>query len=319
MRSWGALFCSDSLWSTRVTGAPSRSPRPPPLRQRRATPRKRSGGHQGGLERPQVNSQRQRHTEERLHVLRRRRLQDVPDAALLRERERALCLALGADLPTGETIHLRLNYRCGSQIVTTSQYALGADRGYRVPDGAAQGTVYFHARPGNFEHQAEHLFADVLPAALVRTDVRRGHVAILYQAAWIGDAVEEAARRHGFEMIRADRNALYPRSSRLLRWLELCAVWCCGGWRGGKPRFGTLAGDGWRLFAEALISEDNRVAFNRALIFALWRSREPDRTVHEWLAGLRGALLDCHLARCRSLDEESAMLDRFMERTGAGR
>ena len=223
-----------------------------------------------------------------------------------------------ADRADVETIHLRLNYRCGSQIVTTSQYALGEDRGYEVPDGAAQGTVYFHARPGNFNYQAEHLFADVLPAALVRTGVRRGQVAILYQAAWIGDAVEEAAQRHGFEMIRADRNALYPRGSRLLRWLELCAVWCCGAWRSGKPRFGTLAGDAQRLFAEALVSEDNRVAFNRTLISALWSSREPDRTVHDWLAELRGALLDCHLARCRSLDEESVVLGRFMERAGAG-
>ena len=223
-----------------------------------------------------------------------------------------------ADRADVETIHLRLNYRCGSEIVKASQYALGEDRGYEVPDGAAHGTVYFHPRPGNFEHQADHLFADVLPDALVRTGVPRGQVAILYQAAWIGDAIEEAARQHGFEMIRADKNALYPRGSPLLRWLELCAVWCCGGWRSGRPRFGTLTGDGRRLFPEALVSEDDRGAFNRALISALWRSREPGQTVHDWLGGLRTALLDCHLVNCRSLDEESAVLGRFMERTGPG-
>ena len=225
------------------------------------------------------------------------------------------CLADRADV---ETIHLRLNYRCGWEIVTASQYALGEERGYEVPDGAAQGAVYFHPRPGNFEHHAEHLFADVLPDSLVRTGVPRGNVAILYQAAWIGDAVEEAARQHGFEIIRADKNALYPRGSRLLRWLELCAVWCCGGWRSGMPRFGSLAGNGQRLFAEALVSADDRVAFDRSLISALWTSREPGQTVHDWLAVLRTALLDCHLAGCRSLDEECAVLGRFMDRTGTG-
>ncbi len=218
-----------------------------------------------------------------------------------------------ADRPDVETIHLRLNYRCGREIVTASQYALGEDRGYEVPDGAAQGTVYFHPRPGNFGHHAEHLFADVLPDSLVRTDVPRGDVAILYQAAWIGDAVEEAARQHGFETIRADKNALYPRGSSLLRWLDPCA-----GWRSGKPRFRSLAGNGQRLFAEAVASADDRLAFDRALISALWTSREPGETVHDWLGALRTALLGYYLARCRSLDEESAVLGGFMERTGAG-
>lgn len=220
--------------------------------------------------------------------------------------------------PDVETIHLRLNYRCGSRIVTASQYALGVDRGYGVPDDAAQGTVFFHPRPANFEHHAEHLVAEVLPEALERTGAPRGQVAILYQAAWIGDAVAEAARRHGLEMIRADTNALYPRGSPLMRWLELCAVWCCGGWRSGTPRFGAISGDGRRLCAEALNSEDDRVAFNRALIAVLWNSRTPRQSIHGWLAGLRAALLDRHLARCRSLDEEVATLRGFMARTADG-
>ena len=223
-----------------------------------------------------------------------------------------------ADRTDVQTIHLRLNYRCGSEIVTASQYALGEYRGYGVPDGAGRGTVYFHPRPGNLTHQADHLFGDVLPEALRRTGVPRGQVGILYQAAWIGDAIEEAARKHGFEMIRADRNALYPRGSPLLRWLEVCAVWCCGGWRSGRPRFRGLASGGGRLFAGALVSEDGRGDFNRGLIAALWSSRKPDQTVHDWLVGLRTALLDRHLAKCRGLAEDEAALGRFMARTGPG-
>ena len=197
-----------------------------------------------------------------------------------------------ADRTDVETIHLRLNYRCGREIVTASQYALGEDRGYEVPHGAAQGTVYFHPRPGNFEHHAEHLFADVLPESLVRTGVPCGNVAILYQAAWIGDTVEEAARQQGFETIRADKNALYPRGSSLLRWAgTLRGLVLREAGAAERPRFGLLAGNGQRLFAEAVVSADDRVAFDRALISALWTSREPGETVHDWLGALRTGLL----------------------------
>jgi hypothetical protein len=45
-----------------------------------------------------------------------------------------------------ETVHLRLNYRSGARIVAASEYALGEDRGYNVPDDAGEGVVYFHPR-----------------------------------------------------------------------------------------------------------------------------------------------------------------------------
>src|SRR5262249_32023240 len=80
--------------------------------------------------------------------------------------------------PDVEAVPLRLNYRCGARIVTASQYALGEERDYGVPDGAADGTVYFHPRPGSFPHQADHLFGEVLPDALERTGVRYGDIAI---------------------------------------------------------------------------------------------------------------------------------------------
>lgn len=118
-----------------------------------------------------------------------------------------------------EDITLRLNYRCGSRIVVASQYALGEDRGYQAPEGAAEGTIFFHALGGAYEAQADHLFSTILPAALARTpEITLGQVAILYPAARVGDRLAAAAQEHGFATIRADRNALYPRSNRVLRW-----------------------------------------------------------------------------------------------------
>jgi superfamily I DNA/RNA helicase len=217
-----------------------------------------------------------------------------------------------------ETVSLRLNYRSGARIVTASQYALGEDRGYEVPDDAGESTVFFHPRLGNFEAQAVHLFTVVLAQALERSGSRPGDVAILYQAAWIGDAVAESARQHGFEIVRSDTNALYPRGNLLMRWLELCAAWCCGGWRSGAPRFRRISGEGQRLFAEALSVSERRVTFRRRLLAALWERRQPEMFVHDWMTELRAALLDEHFAGCRSLDEEKAVLTAFIARTAAG-
>jgi ATP-dependent DNA helicase UvrD/PcrA len=135
-----------------------------------------------------------------------------------------------------ETVHLRLNYRCGARIVAASEYALGQDRGYEVPDDAAEGVVYFHPRGGTFADHADYLFSTLVPEILARTGVSPGQAAILYPAAWIGDAVADAARQHGFDIVRSDTNALYPRGSTVMRWLESCAVVL----RGVAPRIATL-------------------------------------------------------------------------------
>lgn len=219
-----------------------------------------------------------------------------------------------------ETIPLRLNYRCGSRIVTASQYALGQDRGYAAPDDAAEGTIYFHPRQGGHVQQADYLFDDVLPAAIGRMPaITLGKIAILYASAGIGDAVADAAQRHGYGFVRTDTNALYPRSSRLMRWLELCAMWCCGGWRSGEPRFSKVVGEGCRTFAELLNSDEERNAFQSELLTILWARRDSTMLLRDWLIDLRELLLADLISESRTLDEEGSMLDAFIERTADGR
>lgn len=218
-----------------------------------------------------------------------------------------------------ETVRLRLNYRCGSRIVTASQYALGEDRDYEAAEDAAEGTIYFHPRAGSYEQQAEYLFSTVLPAALSRMpDLHLGSIAVLYPAAWIGDAVADAAQRNGFGIIRSDGNALYPRASRIMRWLELCAMWCCGGWQSGKPRFSKLVDEGKRIFAETLSSDEQILGFQRMLLSLLWSRRNSNIELHSWLICLRDGLLTDMFTRCRTLDEESVILNTFIERTAEG-
>jgi DNA helicase-2/ATP-dependent DNA helicase PcrA len=218
-----------------------------------------------------------------------------------------------------ETVRLRFNYRCGSRIVTASKYALGEERDYQAPADAQGGAVYFHPVAGTYEAQAEVLFSQLLPEAVNRhPDLRLDQVAILYPAAWIGDKLVEPAERHGFETLRTDGNALYPRSSRLMRWLESCAAWCCEGWQSGEPRFSAVVRDGYRLFGEALSTDEQRSDFRRRLLQFLWEHRDGEEALVDWLDDFAGEVLDRDIARCRTLDDESETLAEFIEQLMPG-
>jgi superfamily I DNA/RNA helicase len=216
-----------------------------------------------------------------------------------------------------ETVRLRLNYRCGSRIVTASGYALGEDRGYSAPEGAHLGTIYFHPRRGPYDQHADYLFSTVIPEVMGRIpDLAPGDIAILYPTAAIGDDIANAAQEHGYPVIRSDTNALYPRSSRLLRWLELCAVWCCEGWRTGTPRFSKLVGEACRIFV--ITTPEQRIEFQRTLLGLLWERRDSTEHVNTWLRDLERELIAELVSRSRTLNDESENLGALIERTAVG-
>lgn len=216
-----------------------------------------------------------------------------------------------------ETVRLGLNYRCGSQIVTASEYALGEARGYRAPDGAHGGTIYFHPCTGGYPGHAQYLMEQLIPAILARRpDLNLAEIAILYPAAFIGDEVATAAASNGYGVIRTDGNALYPRGSRLMRWLEQCAMWCCGGWRSGQPRVSRVISEGVRLFHELLATDDDRLEFQRDLIATLWYRRDEAFSLHDWLAALRDEIIKPRIGRARSLADEFETLNTFINRLG---
>ncbi|WP_298282815.1 ATP-dependent helicase [Novosphingobium sp.] len=216
-----------------------------------------------------------------------------------------------------ETIRLGLNYRCGTKIVTASEYALGEARGYTAPEGTHEGTVYFHPCSGGYAGQAEYLIGELIPEILARRpDTDLGQIAILYQAYFLGDEVAAAAAAHGYAFIRTDNNALYPRGSRLMRFLEQCAMWCCGGWRTGTPRLSRVIGEGARIFHEVLDNDDDRLVFQREVTAALWERRDGALSLHDWLVDLRDVIIAPRVAVSRSLDDELATLNTFVDRMG---
>ena len=211
-----------------------------------------------------------------------------------------------------ETVRLRLNYRSGNRIVAASRVALGEERNYESADAATQGAVFIHPMGGAYEQQAARMLGDLLPLALARhPGLGYRDVAVLYPAAWIGDAVASAAHAAGIALVRTDGNALYPRSSRLMQWLEMCSQWCCGGWRTGRPRFTRLLKEGRRLFAEVLHSDNHMVDFHRRLIAALWDSRDASSSLHGWLGGLRAQVIEPIASGCVALRDEMETLATF--------
>ena len=216
-----------------------------------------------------------------------------------------------------ETVRLGLNYRCGSRIVSASEYALGENRGYKAPDGAHEGTIYFHPCTGGYAGYARYLVEELIPEIRERRpDTNLGEIAVLYSAAFLGDEVANAAAEYGYSVIRTDGNALYPRGSRLMRWLEQCAMWCCGGWRSGIPRLSRVVSEGTRLFHETITDEDQRLTFQRDLTAALWDRRDETLSLHDWLAALSEDIIRPRVDLARSLADEYGTLTDFLVRIG---
>jgi hypothetical protein len=118
-------------------------------------------------------------------------------------------------------------------------------------------------------------------------------------------------------VLERDTNALYPRSNQLMRWLELCAVWCCDGWRSGTPRFLKLVNEGYRIFSDVLVSDEKKLSFRRDLLRLLWEQRDTKVSLHQWLQDIRRDLVSDLISEGRTLDDDGVVLDTFIERTGS--
>lgn len=220
-----------------------------------------------------------------------------------------------SERPGVETIQLRLNYRCATRIVEASGALLDEERGYDAVAGAPAGEVFFHPLRGRYEAQASVLINELLPQVFRRhPDLQLGDVAILYPAAWLGDTLIPVIQQAGLSYIRTDTNALYSRSSRLMHWLEQCAIWCCGGWQSGSPLFSRLANIGRHLFFNAIRSDTQAADFHKELITKLWASRDGALPLSDWLTDFRDRLLEPHVAECPEMADELNILTDFLER-----
>jgi len=186
------------------------------------------------------------------------------------------------------SIRLELNYRCGQKIIDGAEVILSpeAPRNYKSSrEDGDPGEIYFVERPGGLEEQALTVVEEILPLVWDAGYEPR-ETAILYidryDAAVISKALDDRAIKYA-----GVQDQRYKRT-RVTRWLEECAQWCCG--TGGKDavRFkdisdfwiGLLRRTGVQLLDEYLLEH------LRTFFAAICSLRNHEMALSDWLNSL---------------------------------
>lgn len=188
-----------------------------------------------------------------------------------------------------EVARLQFNYRCGKQIVATSNKTIP-----RAVDDVSQsdheGLIDWHECPDGITDQADTICTKLIPAILDRNpDVTTGDIAVLYPRRYEGDEIAGAADRAGILYTRVDNNAAYPKSP-LLRWLELCAAWCADGWLLGDPPLSSLIRT-WVSSNRSVNSLQAMRTLKSSLVRVLVRNREPKMPLLSWITEMEAEVL----------------------------
>lgn len=201
------------------------------------------------------------------------------------------------------TFRLRFNYRSGGRIVRASLGALGEERDYREVAGAPEGELTFWSVPLGLDMQAKAVADTVIPK-LVEKGFALDEVAVLYRAAYLGDKVALALKQAGIPFVRTDGNAIVRRSSRLARFIEDCARWVVGGWRGAEPRFRRLLGQALSLVYGRHASDEEEQHLSDQLMGFLQATIGFSGSTHEWLQHFDRELIAGWRISARSLEQE---------------
>jgi len=212
------------------------------------------------------------------------------------------------------TVRLRLNYRCGTTIISASMAALGEDRGYVASDDTHAGEVVFYGSDGGLADQANAIVANVLPAILAR-GIPLHEIAILYRTAAQGAAVSNAAVSAGYPVVRADNQALVRRNSRVARFVEGCAQWVSGGWKLAVPRFQKLVSDAVAIVHGHAFSDGDRQAITAELAEFLKPASMTGISLNQWLIEFRRDVLEPWRRRATTAGEDFSAVDEMIERT----
>ncbi len=220
------------------------------------------------------------------------------------------------DLPHVEPVRLQFNYRSGKTIVDASEIALGEERGYR-PKGKTKGTIDFYEFGEGPEAEARGICDDIIPEALKRKRGRKlGDIAVLYLTKHDGDIIGAAAERAGYQYVRIDQGAAYPRTP-LIRWLEECAEWCANGWKVADPKLADLT-KAWQSFNPSVRSDSTVQDLRLDLVRFLLSNRTPDRPLSAWLTGFKNSILDNRIDLEPTLNDEKEPLQRLTTAADAG-
>jgi DNA helicase-2/ATP-dependent DNA helicase PcrA len=215
-----------------------------------------------------------------------------------------------ADDQRVEKVHLRLNYRSRSNIVSASEVALGESRGYESAGGDG-GIIDFHHCADGLPHQAKYACEELIPQALASGVARNlGEIAILYRDKRQGDVAAECAADAGLDFIRVDANAPYG-CTPMTMWLENCAAWCADGWRNGEPALSDLFAR-WRSFNGSVRSDTENLERSRELVRFLFSHRDTGESLRDWLKSFDDSCLRAMFNREPMLADEASKVDAIL-------
>ncbi len=213
-------------------------------------------------------------------------------------------------------IQLKLNYRCGSQIIHASKAVLT-----NTPDFQSNldepGIVYFKECPNGRSEQADYISNTIIPEALKRQNGRKlGDIAILYIDKNDGDVVAGSIANKGWDFVRVDSNNPY-KTSPVTYWLEDCAAWCAGAWKTGKISLAELMGR-WLAFNERLDSPETIRVSRSQFIKFLYSKRDPDILLNDWLNEFMKICLRDTLDNESQLIDDKAKVENLLDITSRG-
>lgn len=183
-----------------------------------------------------------------------------------------------------ETIRLRLNYRNGTRIVSSSLAVLREEREFEAAQ-QNEGIILIEAVPGGIERQAEVICDEIIPRSIQNSHGRRlGDIAVLYNDRYDAAVITRAVKERGIKYVGGDKQARYPRTP-LTEWLEDCAAWCSGGWFTANPRLSSLI-NFWALYNWTEAQFEVALETRRKLVDFLWQHRDPELLLSGWLDDL---------------------------------
>ncbi len=218
--------------------------------------------------------------------------------------------------PDIEQARLKLNYRCGSDIIKASSALIDPDMESEA-FGSQKGIIFAHECKKGIEEQLDKVFSSIIPDFLRRSKLSKlGDIGILYTNQFVGQQVADAAKATGYDYVRFDQGNPYPRTP-FTTWLEECAAWCSGGWKTGEPKLSSLIYT-WLQFNPSLATDSEITGIRKLLVNFLFSNRSPTMSLHKWFKKLESiGLLDNFKTEPTYIDEYNTFND-FYTRTITG-
>lgn len=227
----------------------------------------------------------------------------------------SLLRALG-ELPSVESIRLKLNYRCADRIIAASKTLLANPTEFLSHDGR-KGEIHIHRLECDVRQQADYVFGTIVPALLEANPAwRPGDIALLYRTFKEGTTIAGAADALGLHYFRLDNGSPIKRS-RLTEWLIIAAKWCSGGWQTATVTLSQLL-KAWLLMRRSLTRESDALAARTKLVATLFAHRNGSVTLYQWLIVLRDSVLDEALSNEPGLADEKDNLDALIKAAAKG-